>query len=133
MFDEILALECLYNIREALRTIEERTVCIVSVDDFLCDPAGMLRLDAVCMNLIALGETVKGFDKITRGTVLPNYPDIYWKGIMQMRDKIAHHYFDIDAGVVFSTVKENIPPLLSTIEKMIQDIERKCQKENTSF
>lgn len=125
MFDRILALECLYNIREALRMIEERTARIAFVDDFLRDQDGMLRLDAVCMNLIALGETVKGFDKITEGLVLPKYPEIYWKGIMQMRDKIAHHYFDIDAGVVFSTIRENIPPLVSTIENMIQDIEKR--------
>ena len=122
MFEKELALECLYNIREALQVIEERTISITTVNDFLCTPEGMLRLDAVCMNLIALGETVKGFDKITSGTILCNYPEIYWKGIMQMRDKIAHHYFDIDAGVVFSTIKENIPPLQFTIEKIISDL-----------
>ena len=38
----------------------------------------MLRLDAICMNLIALGEAVKGLDKITRGELLPGYPEIEW-------------------------------------------------------
>ena len=94
------------------------------MDDFLQTPDGMLRLDAICMNLIALGESVKNFDKITEGKILPLYPNIYWKGVMQIRDKIAHHYFDIDAGIVYTTIKEDIPSLLPTIETMIKDISK---------
>ncbi len=30
------------------------------------------------MNLIALGETVKGLDKLTAGELLLNYPEIFW-------------------------------------------------------
>ena len=60
----------------------------------------MLRLDAICMNLIALGETVKGLDKLTDGQLLKNYPDVYWKGVMGMRDKISHHYFEIDTAAL---------------------------------
>ncbi|WP_455624612.1 HepT-like ribonuclease domain-containing protein [Parabacteroides sp.] len=42
-----------------------------------------------------------------------------------MRDKIAHHYFDIDAGVVFSTINENISPLIVAIDTIISDIEKR--------
>lgn len=122
MFDRELAVQCLENIRKALLTIEERATVISCVNDFLCSPDGMLRLDAICMNLIALGESVKSFDKITGGKVLPQYPEIYWRGVMQIRDKIPHHYFDVDAGIVYSTIKEDIPTLLPTIEKVIQDL-----------
>lgn len=104
--------------------IEERANVISCMDDFLQTPDGMLRLDAICMNLIALGESVKNFDKITEGKILPLYPNIYWKGVMQIRDKIAHHYFDIDAGIVYTTIKEDIPSLLPTIETMIKDISK---------
>ena len=83
----------------------------------------MLRLDAICMNLIALGESVKGLDKMTNGECLPLYPDIYWIGVMRMRDKIAHHYFEIDADVVFKTLEEDIPTMLPVIERMIADLE----------
>ncbi len=85
-------------------------------------PGGVLRLDALCMNLIALGEAVKGLDKLTDGQLLCDYPEIYWQGIMKMRDKIAHHYFEIDADVVFKTLKEDIPPMLPVIDKMMQGI-----------
>ena len=82
----------------------------------------MMRLDAICMNLIALGETVKGLDKQTDGQLLKNYPEVYWKGVMGMRDKISHHYFEIDTDVVFRTIGEDIPHMIPVIEKMIKEL-----------
>lgn len=115
MFDKELALDSLHTIDSALKLIIERTSVVSTPDDFLRSPDGMLRLDAICMNLIALGETVKGFDKITHGEFLPRYPEIYWSGVMRMRDKIAHHYFEIDAEVVFSTIEKDIPQMLPVV------------------
>ena len=79
-------------------------------------------MDAICMNLIAMGEAVKGLDKLTRGELLPKYPEVYWSGVMRMRDKIAHHYFEIDTDVVFRTIQEDIPQMVDTIDKMIADL-----------
>ncbi|MDD6078996.1 MAG: hypothetical protein PUC85_02315 [bacterium] len=50
--------------------MEERSAIVTHVNDFLCSPEGMLRLDALCMNLIALGESVKNLDKMTNGELL---------------------------------------------------------------
>ena len=122
MFDKEMALESLQNIRSALQMIQDRTAPIKCADDFVTSPSGTLRLDAVCMNLIAFGEAVKGLDKMTKGEFLPHYPQIYWSGVMRMRDKIAHHYFEVDPDVVFVTVQENIPPMIPIIEQMIKDI-----------
>ena len=41
---------------------------------------------------------------------------------MKMQDVIAHHYFEIDAEIVFSTLKNNIPPLLEVIKQMKTDL-----------
>ena len=124
MFDKEMVLDSLQNIRSALQMIQERTKPIKYSDDFVTSPSGTLRLDAVCMNLIALGEAVKGLDKMTKGEFLPNYPQIYWSGVMRMRDKIAHHYFEVDPEVVFVTIQENIPPMIPVIEQMIRDIKK---------
>lgn len=123
MFDKEIVLESLHNISNALSMIQKRTVSIKCADDFITSPSGTLRLDAVCMNLIALGEAVKGLDKITKGEFLPQYPQIYWSGVMRMRDKIAHHYFEVDPEVVYVTIKENIPPMIPVIAQMINDIQ----------
>ena len=122
MYDEELIYSSLKQIRSAIELIIERSESISVVNDFLTTPGGVLRLDALCMNLIALGEAVKGLDKLTDGQLLCDYPEIYWQGIMKMRDKIAHHYFEIDADVVFKTLKEDIPPMLPVINKMMQGI-----------
>lgn len=108
MFDKELVLHSLNNIQSELQKIEERSHGITCGDDFASTPGGLLRLDAVCMNLIAIGEAVKGLDKLTRGQLLSRYPEVYWSGVMKMRDKIAHHYFEVDADVVYSTITTDI-------------------------
>jgi uncharacterized protein with HEPN domain len=80
------------------------------------------KLDAICMQRIALGEGVKNLDKVTEGTLLPRYPEIEWKRIMGMRDILSHHYFDVDAEVVFSVCEDHIPSVLHTIRRMLTDL-----------
>lgn len=123
MFDKEIALDSLVKIRTVIETIVERTASVDTPNDFLCSPDGMLRLDAICMNLIALGEAVKGLDKQTHGELLPHYPEIYWSGVMRMRDKIAHHYFEIDTEVVFRTIEEDIPQMTKVIDRMIAELD----------
>ena len=122
MFDRELVFNSLNQVKTLVDTIEKRTANINDVDDFRCSHDGMLLLDAVCMNLIDIGEATKNLDKVSNGELLPQYPEIQWNGIMRMRDKIAHHYFEIDAEVVLLTVKEDIPLVRTTIEKMISNL-----------
>ena len=122
MFDKELVMDSLHKISKAIDTIIERASIVNDPDELLQSSSGMLRLDAICMNLIALGEAVKGLDKLTKSELLPRYPDIYWSGVMRMRDKIAHHYFEIDTDVVFRTIQEDIPKMKETVNKMIADM-----------
>lgn len=123
-FDIEIALDSLQKIKTMLELIIERAKVVKTPDDFLRSPGGMMRLDAICMNLIALGETVKGLDKQTNAQLLNNYPDVYWRGVMGMRDKISHHYFEIDTDVVFRTLEEDIPKMKPVVEKMIVDLRK---------
>lgn len=123
-FDIEIALDSLQKIKTMLELITERAKVVKTPDDFLRSPGGMMRLDAICMNLIALGETVKGLDKQTNAQLLNNYPDVYWRGVMGMRDKISHHYFEIDTDVVFRTLEEDIPKMKPVVEKMIVDLRK---------
>lgn len=122
MYDRELTLDSLANIEDALKMIIDRSSVVNTPDDFLISPDGMMRLDAICMNLIALGEAVKGLDKITKGELLILFPEIYWSGVMRMHDKIAHHYFEIDAEVVYKTLKNDIPAMLPVVRRMIDFI-----------
>ncbi|KAA6315271.1 hypothetical protein EZS27_034245 [termite gut metagenome] len=122
MFDKELVLEQLQRIEETLLHVLDRTQKIATVDDFLSTPWGMDMLDVACIRLEAIGETLKSIDKHSEGQLLSKYPSIPWKKIMGMRDVIAHHYFEVDADVVFNIVKNSIPPLLAIIEQMKQDL-----------
>lgn len=107
--------ETLKNIDTAITRLQERTVQIHTADDFLLSPFGMEKLDAACMVIIALGETIKTLDKLTNKQLLPTYPSIDWKKVMGARDIMAHHYFEVDADEVFSIVKNDLEPLKKAI------------------
>ena len=117
----------LSKIELAISRLQERTAAIKTVDDFLLSPSGMEKLDAACMVLIAIGESVKNLDKLTEGALLPTYSAIPWKRVMGMRDVIAHHYFDVDAEVVFGVITKEIVPLKTAIETFKEQIFRKEQ------
>ena len=124
MFDYEIVMSSLTKISKAIETIIERTSAVDNLEDLLHSQNGMMVIDAICMNLIALGETVKGLDKQTNGQLLKNYPDVYWRVVMGMRDKISHHYFEIDTDVVFRTLEEDIPKMKPVVEKMIVDLRK---------
>jgi len=82
----------------------------------------MEKLDAICMQLIAIGEALKSIDKITDGKLLSQYPEINWKGAKAMRDIISYYYFEIDAEIIFDVCKDKIPLLRETVVKMLSDL-----------
>ena len=122
MYNKALAADALQNIEESILEILEWTATIHSVDDFVSSSGGMMTLNAVCMKLIAIGEEIKNIDKHSQSMLLPKYKEIDWKKAMKMRDVIAHHYFEIDAEVVFHTLCDDIMPLLDVISQMRKEI-----------
>ena len=123
--DIAMVYETLKNIDTAITRLQERSLEIQSVNDYLTSPIGMEKLDAACMVLIALGESVKTLDKLTDKKLLPTYPSIDWKGVMGVRDIIAHHYFEVDPDAVFDIIKNDLNPLKEAInffkEQLYQD------------
>ena len=114
-----------YSLKRIASTIERIINNSQAIDDsqyYILSPAGMERLESTCMLLLAIGESIKGIDKMTQKQLLPNYPEVDWKGAMGIRDIIAHHYFDIDEFIVFDVVKNKLPGMLETINKMIEEL-----------
>ena len=124
MYDRELVEEILSQIKNAVETVIQRFEPIQSFTDFLDTPEGREKLDAICMQLIAIGESVKKIDTISENALFCNYPDINWKGIKGIRDVISHKYFDIDAEEIFWICSNNMGPLLETIEKIISDFRK---------
>ena len=114
-----LAVNILKQIEKAIEKIQERTKDINHVNDFITSSFGMEKLDATCMLLIAIGESLKGFDKVTNKQIVSKDKSIPWNDIMGVRDIIAHHYFDIDAEEIFNIIKYDLEPLLYAIRELI--------------
>ena len=122
MHDEELLYYSLKRIASTIERIINNSQAIDESQYYVLSPAGMERLESTCMLLLAIGESIKGIDKMTQKQLLPNYPEVDWKGAMGIRDIIAHHYFDIDESIVFDVVKNKLPGMLETINKMIEEL-----------
>ena len=120
--DKALALDILCDTLSAIERIQERTKDIRSADDFLLSPEGITLLDATCMLLIAVGESLKNLDKVTGGKLLPTYPSIPWKKVKGLRDIIAHHYFDVDAGQIYWILSNELTPLQTALQYFVKEL-----------
>jgi uncharacterized protein with HEPN domain len=72
--------------------------------------------DAIIRNVEIIGEASKKITPKTKQT----YYNIPWQEIAGMRDKLIHDYLGVDVGVVWKTIKEDIP----TLEKLISEIKK---------
>lgn len=122
MFDKELTKEILSQVYRATQTILKRFGPIESSEDFIDSEEGFEKLDAICMQLINIGESLKNLDKVTKKSLLKKYPEIEWKKVIGMRDVITHHYFDLDAEVVFEVCENHIEDLAKTVNKILKDL-----------
>ena len=112
-------------LKKTLQTVERilaNSETITSPSFYLLTPSGRERLESTCMLLIAIGEGVKGVDKLTDKKLLSFYPGMDWKGVMGMRDIIAHHYFDLDAEIVYDVIKHDLPKLKDVLQQIVDDL-----------
>jgi uncharacterized protein with HEPN domain len=65
---------------------------------------------------------LKNIDKITNHELLSLYPTIEWKKIKGIRDFISHHYFDLDAEMIYGICQNNVSELLSVLIEMRDDL-----------
>ena len=123
MFDVNLLVERLKTVLTALERIPRRFAGIIHPSEFLNSDAGIDRMDAICMILVAAGEEFKKIDRQTEGKLFARYPQVQWRGAIGLRDVLAHGYFDVDAEQLYTICTERIPPLIETLKTMIEDLE----------
>lgn len=112
----------LEDIKYSLELIQKRAKNINSSDDFLEDENGLEKLDSISMRLVAIGEGFKNIDKLSNNQLLKNYSNIPWKNVKGVRDILSHHYFDMDAEVIFDICKKDVNELLETTIQIIKDL-----------
>lgn len=122
MYDKELVSDILEQIIEAIQTVQERCGYATCENDFMDTKEGQEKLDSICMKLIAVSESLKNIDKITDKKLLASYPQIEWKKIKGIRDFISHHYFDLDAEVIFGICQNHIDDLLEVLKQIKSDL-----------
>jgi len=82
------------------------------------DTQPMLR-DAVAARLIQIGQSVK--DAQAEGLDLPRLqPEIPWRSISGMRDRLAHKYWLLDTAIVWAVVRNDLPGLRKAIGRILK-------------
>jgi uncharacterized protein with HEPN domain len=63
-----------------------------------------------------IGEAAKKVTAETRSAS----PEVPWTQIAGMRDRVIHAYFDVNLDIVWTTVAEDFPPLITALESLLE-------------
>ena len=102
----------LRHILDAIKDIEESTNNILKKDfkkDKDIREANIRRIEVI-------GEAVKNISVKIR----KKHPNVEWKDIAGMRDKLMHHYFGVNLETVWKTIKEDLPILKKQIKEILE-------------
>lgn len=97
----------LADIQEAIGRIRRYTSDL-SFGEFAKD---CKTIDAVVRNLSIIGEAAANIP----GTVTAANPQIPWREIIGMRNKVIHEYFGVDEEVLWKTITEDLTALRGQI------------------
>jgi uncharacterized protein with HEPN domain len=73
-------------------------------------------VDAVIRNFEIIGEAAKNLPE----EVTTKYPEVPWKEMYYLRNKVSHEYFGIDYEVIWDISKNHLPANQIQIEQILK-------------
>jgi uncharacterized protein with HEPN domain len=104
--------DLLSDIQESVRRIREYSTGM-TYERFLADTKTQ---DAIVRNLEIIGEATKSLSAELRA----KYPDVPWRGMAGVRDRLIHHYFGVNLDIVWDIVAGELPELELQVEIIIE-------------
>jgi uncharacterized protein with HEPN domain len=101
----------LLDILEASRRIRSY-LAGMTYEDFCSD---LKTQDSVIRNIEIIGEAVKNLSAELRA----EYPQISWKEMAGMRDRLIHEYFGVNIDIVWGVATDDIPLLMQEIDNIL--------------
>lgn len=105
----------LHHILMAIDRIEEYSEG-VSLQEFL--NTGIVQ-DGVVRQLEIIGEASRNLS----AELVQSHPEVPWGEIIGLRNRIAHAYYNIDQGVVWDIVQEDLPSLRRDVTRILEEVE----------
>ena len=104
---------------DAIARIDRYVADVVDVDDF---KRRTIVHDAVVRNLEIIGEAARNV-RSADPAFAADHATIPWAAMAGMRNRITHGYFDINLGVVWQTVRNDLPHLRNEIAALLRSLD----------
>lgn len=100
----------------------------LSKENFVADKRTQ---QAVVMSLVIIGEAAtKVMDR--HAEFIERHPEVPWRSMRGMRNRIAHGYFDINLDLVWETVRTALPELLECLPALDDGKNDNTEKPNVA-